>query len=241
VVDEEFRHPRLAALHDALDPDRGDLDAYLGMAREFQARSVLDIGCGTGVFALLLADRGIEVTGVDPAQASIDVARAKPGGERVRWICGDAAVIPPLRVDLATMTANVAQEIVDPQGWHKTLRKAHGALRSGGHLVFEIRDPAGRAWERWTREDSYSVTEIPGVGSVESWVRLTGVRLPLVAFRWTYVFAVDGQVLTSDSTLRFRERKEVERDLAAHGFVLEEVRDAPDRPGKEFVFLARRP
>jgi len=48
-------------------------------------------------------------------------------------------------------------------------------------------------------------------------------------------------VLTSDSTLRFRERGEVESSLAAHGYVVEEVRDAPDRPGREFVFFARRP
>ena len=33
---------------------------------------------------------------------------------------------------------------------------------------------------------------------------------PLVTFRGTYLFASDGQVLTSDSTLRFRERDEVE-------------------------------
>jgi SAM-dependent methyltransferase len=240
MVDECFGHPRLAAVYDRLDPDRGDLDAYLGMAQELEARSVLDIGCGTGVFALLLADRGVEVFGVDPAQASIEVARAKPGSGRVRWICGDATVLPPLRVDLATMTANVAQAIVDPRTWQVTLQRAHAALRSGGHLVFETRNPARRAWERWTREDSYGVTEIPGVGCVESWVQLTEVRLPLVTFRWTYVFAVDGRVLTSDSTLRFREQEEVERDLVAYGFVVEDVRDAPDRPGREFVFLARR-
>ncbi|WP_327287529.1 class I SAM-dependent methyltransferase [Streptomyces sp. NBC_01198] len=240
MADECFAHPRLAAIYDPLDPGRGDLDAYLEITQELQAHSVLDIGCGTGVFALLLAERGIEVTGVDPAQASIDVARAKPGGERVHWICGDATVLPPLQVDLATMTANVAQAIVDPRTWHKTLRTAHDALRPGGHLVFETRSPARRAWEEWTRENSYSVTEIPGFGSVESWVQLTEVRLPLVTFCWTYVFAVDGQVLTSDSTLRFREQKEVERDLIEHGFVVEDVREAPDRPGREFVFLARR-
>lgn len=241
MADDCFAHPRLAAIYDPLDPDRSDLDAYLQMAEEFEARRVLDIGCGTGVFALLLADRGTEVVGVDPARASIEVARAKPGSERVRWICGDATDLPPFQVDLATMTANVAQAIVDPQAWQKTLRGAREALRPGGHLVFETRNPAGRAWEEWNRESSYRVTEIPRVGPVESWVQLMEVSRPLVTFRWTYRFAVDGQVLTSDSTLRFRERDEVERDLDAHGYVVDDVRDAPDRPGKEFVFLARRP
>ncbi len=74
-----FEHPRLAAIYDALDADRSDLGVYLGIAEELGARRVLDVGCGTGTFAILLADRGFEVTGVDPALASLDVARAKPG------------------------------------------------------------------------------------------------------------------------------------------------------------------
>ncbi|MFF4901836.1 class I SAM-dependent methyltransferase [Streptomyces sp. NPDC001068] len=240
MADDCFAHPRLAAVYDPLDPDRSDLNAYLRMADEFGTRRVLDIGCGTGVFALLLVERGIEVVGVDPAQASIDVARTKPGSGQVRWICGDATNLPPLQVDLATMTGNVAQAIADPQTWQKTLRGAHEALRPGGRLIFETRDPSRRAWEEWTREESYRVAEIPGVGSVESWVQLIEVSGPLVTFRSTYRFAVDGQVLTSDSTLRFRERDEVEKDLDAHGYVVDGIRDAPDRPGREFVFLARR-
>ncbi|PAZ10116.1 SAM-dependent methyltransferase [Streptomyces sp. SA15] len=241
MADECFGLPRLAAVYDPLDPDRGDLDAYLRIAEEVGARRVLDIGCGTGVFALLLADRGIEVVGVDPAEASLDVARGKPGSERVRWIHGDATALPPLRADLATMTGNVAQAIVDPRTWRETLRGAYAALRPGGHLVLETRDPARRAWQEWNREASYGVTEIPGVGAVENWVEVTDVSGQLVTFRWTYVFAADGEVLTSDSTLRFRERQEIETELIAQGYVVEDVRDAPDRPGREFVFLARRP
>ncbi|MFS8204146.1 class I SAM-dependent methyltransferase [Streptomyces sp. CWNU-52B] len=241
MVDECFGHPRLAAVYDPLDPDRGDLDAYLRIAAESGARRVLDIGCGTGVFALLLAERGVEVVGVDPAEASLGVARGKPGSERVRWIHGDVTALPPLRVDLATMTANVAQAVVGPEAWRSTLRGAYEALRPGGLLVFETRDPARRAWEEWDRDHSYTATRIPGVGTVESWFQVTDVTGPLVTFRSTYVFAADGQELTSYSTLRFRERQEVEADLTAQGYVVDEVRDAPDRPGREFVFLARRP
>ncbi|MFF8287479.1 class I SAM-dependent methyltransferase [Streptomyces albus] len=231
---------RLAALYDPLDPDRSDLCAYRDFAAEFEASSVLDIGCGTGVFALLLAERGLGVVGIDPDQASIEVARGKPGSGRVRWVCGDVTVLPPLQVDLVTMTANVAQEIVDPGTWQATLRAAYRALRPGGHLVFETRDPARRAWEAWNREASYKVTDVPGIGAVASWVDLLEASGPLVSFRRTYAFA-DGHVLTSESTLRFRDRPEVERDLAVHGFVVEDVRDAPDRPGREFVFVASRP
>lgn len=239
VADAIFEHPRLAQIYDALDPDRSDLDAYLAIAAELGAHTVLDIGCGTGTFALLLAEHGYEVTGLDPAEASLDVARSKPGAHRITWIHGDATALPPRQVDLVTMTANVAQAIADPCDWAATLVASHAGLRPGGHLVFETRDPARRAWEQWTREKTCAVTDIPGVGRVEDWNQVTNVDLPLVTFVGTCVFESDGAVLESTSTLRFRDRADVARDLAEHGFHVEDVRDAPDRPGREFVFIAR--
>ena len=63
------------------------------MVTEIGARAVLDVGCGTGTFACVLAQRGIEVTAVDPARASLDVARSKPGADAVRWLLGDATTL----------------------------------------------------------------------------------------------------------------------------------------------------
>lgn len=183
---------------------------------------------------------GIDVAAVDPAAASLDVARVKPGAERVRWIHGDATVLPELQVDLAVMTGNVAQVFLTDDDWDATLTGVRSALRPGGWLAFETRDPERRAWERWTRPDSCRQVDIPGVGVVESWEELTEVAEPLVSFRSWTVFASDGAVLASDSTLRFRSRSEVVDSLQRCGFDLVDVRDAPDRPGREFVFIARR-
>jgi SAM-dependent methyltransferase len=240
VPDLVFDEPRLAAVYDPLDPDRSDLDTYAGLADELGARAVLDIGCGTGTLACLLAGRGLDVTAVDPAAAMLAVARAKPGAERVWWLHGTAPDLPPLQVDLVTMTGNVAQVFLDDQAWAGTLAAAGRSLRPDGWLAFESRRPERQAWREWTRDTTYQRQEIDGAGLVETWDEVTDVSLPFVTFRSTLVFHADGVELCSESTLRFRTLDEIGESLEAAGFRVEDVRDAPDRPGKENVFVASK-
>ncbi|MFD4673969.1 class I SAM-dependent methyltransferase [Lentzea sp. NPDC058450] len=230
MPDALFADPRLAALYDLFDGERDDLVPYLEIAAGLDARSVLDVGCGTGCFGTLLAEAGLTVVGVDPALASLELARAKDS--RVTWLHGDATTLPPLQVDLATMTANVAQVFLGDD-WQATLRGIHAALKPGGHLVFESRRPEARAWEGW------SVPVHREKNGVRTRRELLGVDLPFVSFRHTYRFP-DGTEIASDSTLRFRSREEIEESLTATGFETTDVRDAPDRPGLEHVFVARK-
>ncbi|MGH3176071.1 MAG: class I SAM-dependent methyltransferase [Streptosporangiaceae bacterium] len=146
MPDAHFTEPRLADLYDPLDPDRSDLDAYVAKAAGFGARAVLDIGCGTGTLACLLAQRGVQVTAADPAAASLAVAR-KPGAGHVRWLHADATSLPPLQVELVTMTANVAQVFLTAQEWAAVLRAARQACgRAGGWCSKAATRPGRPGW-----------------------------------------------------------------------------------------------
>lgn len=242
MPDAEFDDPRLAPLYDILDPDRSDLDTYLAVAEEIGARSVLDVGCGTGTFGILLAREGIEVTGVDPAGESLKVARGKPYADRVTWVHGDATTLPPLQVDLATMTANVAQVFLTDDAWAQTLEAVHGALRPGGHLAFESRVPAVRAWEGWTPERTRATTEVPGLGPVTEWMEVTEVSEdPLLVSFTAHNEFPDGSDVVSHSTLRFRSQEELESSLVAAGFEDVALGELPYAPGRGWLVRARRP
>src|SRR5699024_7650293 len=182
---------------------RSDLDAYVALVDELGVRRVVDVGCGTGSLAVLLAVRGCDVVGVDPAGASLDVARTKPYGDRVRWVHGDATALEDmsLAADLVVMPGNVAQVFIDDEDWHRTLDAVRTCLRPGGWFVFETRRPEDRAWERWGHQADTVV--LP-----DGRTAVVSMTVTEVAWPWVSVAAaasIGDQVLTATSTLRFRE------------------------------------
>lgn len=86
--------------------------------------------------------------------------------------------------------------------------------------------------------DADFVRVVDGVGPVRQRREVLAVSLPFVSFRYTYTF-LDGTDAESVSTLRYRGDAECRRLLSAAGMHVVDVRDAPDRPGLERVYLAR--
>src|SRR5262245_24754341 len=105
-LDRHYVDPRLVELYDIENTRGADTDFYLGLAAELDARTILDLGCGTGLLTRELAVDGRLVIGVDPAPAMLTYARRQPGAEQVRWIEGDSSALGAPAADLVIMTGN---------------------------------------------------------------------------------------------------------------------------------------
>jgi SAM-dependent methyltransferase len=179
---------------------------------------VLDLGCGTGTLAVDLASAGHAVTGLDPAEAMLDIARRRPGGEDVRWVEGDARRFAlDDRFDLALMSGHVFQVFLDRADVAAVLRSVRTHLAPNGRFAFESRNPDARAWDAWTPEATRAQFDVEGVGRVEVEFRVTDERDGLVTFDSVNRFE-DGTTLVSPSTLRFLAPAEIATMLEAAGF-----------------------
>lgn len=243
-LDLHYVDPRLVALYDGDNPRGEDTEFYIALASELGARTLLDLGCGTGLLTRDLAVDGRVVVGVDPAPAMLAYARQQPGAERVRWVEGDSSALGQPEADLVLMTGNVAQVFLEDDHWAKTLADIHAALRHGGYLAFESRNLLDRAWERWNRASTYEQITSP-FGPMECWLELIDVTDGRVRFEGHNVFSETGEVLVVKSELRFRTEKEIRDSLVAAGFTIEHVygdwRRGPRTPSSRvMVFVARR-
>jgi len=243
----EFHDPQLAAVYDAWNTWREDSEFYVSLAAELEASTILDVGCGTGQITCVLAERGHAVTGVDPAGPMLDVARGRPGGKLVRWIEGDASAYDGAPVDLAIMTAHVAQVIHDDAIWRSTLAATHRALRPGGVLAFESRNPAAEGWRAWSSSAGRRRLEGPA-GAAEVWFEFLELVQDeggdIARCEIHYRFERTGEERVSMNALRFRPRAVLERQLAEAGFAVERVygdwdRSALTSASPEMIFVAR--
>jgi SAM-dependent methyltransferase len=143
-VDPDYR-----AVYDALAAryDRDASGRYFGCVlawlrtRLAPGSRVLDVGCGTGRYALALAALGFEVVGVDESPEMIRHARQKVGAGRVRFEVANAASgLPDGPFDAVAMIDSW-EFFPDPA---KLLWQASAVVRPGGAVVIVTPHPGWR-------------------------------------------------------------------------------------------------
>ncbi len=124
--------------------------AMLRLAGDVRGLDVLDVGCGEGRFARMLAERGAKVTGVEPTRALREIARQRhPDGEYVEGV-GETLPFPDKSFDL-TIAYLVLIDIPD---FRKAIQELARVTKRGGRvLVANVNSFMSTRPDPWIRED----------------------------------------------------------------------------------------
>jgi len=222
VVDRLFADPSLAAWYDVFCAwdRRDDFGFYLPLV--MSARSVLDVGCGTGMLLRRARETGHtgRLCGLDPAAAMIDIARERSD---IEWVVGDLTSTGwDGQFDLVVMTGHAFQVFVTDDELRAALGAIRSALSAPGRFAFETRNPLVREWERWTPENAVELSNTSG-----ALVRMTHhVPGPIdgntVRFSSTYSSPGWNRPRVSWSTLRFLDAEALSGFLSEAGLAIEQ-------------------
>lgn len=245
ALSAEFTDPRLVAVYDTLNPYRlgTQPDFYVDVARSVAAASVIEVGAGTGMVTRRFADAGFAVTAVEPSSVMLGVARGRPGADRVDWVHGDITVLRVRDADFAFMAGHVAQFFLRDDEWDEALRVLRAALRRGGHLAFETRNPAVAEWETWAAAPPRVVVDATA-GPVQTWDTVHDFTDQVLSVSSHYRFVRTGEEVVAPIRLRFRTAEQLHRSLDTAGFTVEHVYGDWDRrpagaSAPEFIVVAQ--
>ncbi|MBP7861745.1 class I SAM-dependent methyltransferase [bacterium] len=207
-LDEHYINPKLAEIYDLDSPWSKDRDFYLSLAGDVQKR-ILDLGCGTGLLCDAYAAKGHNVTGVDPAEAMLKIARQKKHGKEITWIQSKAQDFKSEYLfDLIIMTGHAFQVLLQDREVECVFRTMKEHLKPEGSIVFESRNPNIDWKSKW----DYEITLDTPYGLVQESRRYMDFVDDKMTFRLEYKFA--DETLTSQSVLRFWTKEQIEMHLS---------------------------
>ena len=242
MVDFQFSEPRLTELYDSFCAGREDFGFYFPLV--MSAKSVLDVGCGTGELLRLAREAGHtgRLCGLDPAEAMLEQARKRPD---VDWVHGDLSSVEWHReFDLIVMTGHAFQVLVEDDQLRSSLAAIRSALTEDGRFVFETRNPTARGWEAWTPDNAVEISHGGRVVRMAHQVELP-IEGDVVSFTATYTSPSWDEPLVSRSTLRFLDAASLSAFLSGAGLTIEEQHGDWDRrpltdASPEIITVARR-
>ena len=142
-------YKELAQSYDRLTNDvdyAAVVDFYFQILQKegLQPRTAVDLACGTGSVSLLLAKRGLCVTGVDMSEDMLTVAweKATELEEPPMFVCQKLQQLQLSRgVDLAVCGLDSLDYILDPADCAEAIRRVYRALNPGGIFIFDVNTP----------------------------------------------------------------------------------------------------
>jgi len=146
----------------------------LRMLGDLPGQRVLDAGSGNGYLSRMLAERGAQVTGVEPGQSlfSFAVERERAESRGIRYVQADLCALPDLGAPFDAVVASMVLPVIPD--WTGAMRACVHALRPGGLFVFTVNHPCfEQLWPVWREHGEYRTCrylasyEIPGASGTD--------------------------------------------------------------------------
>ena len=139
----------LAVSYDRLTSDvdyEATVDFYYEILKQegLNPRTAVDLACGTGSVTAILAEKGLQVIGVDMSEEMLTVASQKVGeaGFTPRFLCQSLQQLHlPKAVDLAVCALDSLDYITDPEDCKEAIRRVYKYLNPGGIFIFDVNTP----------------------------------------------------------------------------------------------------
>lgn len=196
-----YENADLAQFYDLENAWGDDFDACIDLASK--ARSMLDLGCGTGALVGHLAPT-LRATGVDPAQAMIDIAKARTGGQDATWVVGDARHLDlNQKFDLVVLTGHTFQVFLTEADQRAVLATIARHLSPNGKFIFDTRNPQVAAWRNWTPEQSRRDVIHPAYGVIDVWNNAAhNSKTAITTYETIYKIRANGQKFTAKAQIK---------------------------------------
>lgn len=162
-----YDDPEVAQFYGLANQKRPDLIFCQKLAKT--ASFILDIGCGTGEFAISIAE-GKTVYATDPALPMLNLAKEKTGAEKVNWIeTGAEQIDLGKKFDLIVMTGHTFQVFLDSSAQLSVLQTVAKHLKENGIFIFDSRNPDFPENKERRRNEKRGVHEHIQLGKIECW------------------------------------------------------------------------
>ena len=155
---------KIAEVYDEMYSKRANVDPTVDALTQLaNGGAALELGIGTGRIALPLAERGIEVHGIDASEAIVAKMRAKPGGDAIPVTISDFSQFSLIednrdeRFSLVYVVFNTLFQATSQEAQVQCFRSAAAHLIEDGVFVVEAFVPDPTRFTRM-RDDDVTVT-----------------------------------------------------------------------------------
>ncbi|MGB8816175.1 MAG: class I SAM-dependent methyltransferase [Minisyncoccia bacterium] len=102
-----------------------------------KAKTVLELGCGTGAFLKYLSNHGYKMAGIDLSQEMLEIARQKVPNANL--LCQNMAIFSlQLKFDVVLCLFDSINHLIDYNDWEKVFLQTYLHLNDSGLFIFDI-------------------------------------------------------------------------------------------------------